>query len=193
MNILKKSISVLLAGIIVVLAIVTIMEKADASASAVYTSPWFVALWAALAVASLVYVVRRRLHRRLPTFMLHMSLLLILLGAAVSWATSEHGQLRLREGEKSSEFTLEDGTMAKMPFSVSLTQFESGSIDEDSIDFMPNFDNSLKEPVVQGAVGIDALNGLGSPGRRAATAEEAVERVEVVERPRDAREEKHDD
>lgn len=124
MNILKKSISVLLAGIIVVLAIVTIMEKADASAAQAYTSPWFVALWAALAVASLVYVVRRRLYRRLPTFMLHMSLLLILLGAAVSWCTSEHGQMRLREGEKSSEFTLEDGTKAKMPFTISLTQFE---------------------------------------------------------------------
>lgn len=153
MNILKKSIFALLAGIIVVLAIVTIMEKADASAAAAYTSPWFVALWTVLAVASLVYILRRRLYRRLPAFMIHASLLLILLGAAVSWLTSQHGQLRLREGEKADTFTLEDGTTAKMPFSVRLEKFEV--VNYAGTDAPMDFISHLQVGDVQGVVSMN--------------------------------------
>lgn len=125
MRFLKKTSFGLMAIIVVMLAIGTILEKINgSSAVAAYTNPWFVALWAAMAVSAVFYAVRRRLYRRLPAMMVHASFVVILLGALTSWATSEHGTLRLKEGASSSRFTLDDGSVAEMPFSLSLQRFE---------------------------------------------------------------------
>ena len=124
MTILKKITFGLMASIIAVLATVTIMEKADSTAAAAYTSPWFVALWTVAAVCALAYMLRRRLYKRLPAMMIHASFAVILIGAAVSWFTSEHGQMRLAEGESANRFTLDDGATVEMPFSLKLQSFE---------------------------------------------------------------------
>lgn len=125
MRFLKKTSFGLMAIIVVMLAIGTILEKINGSAAvAAYTNPWFVALWAVMAVSAVLYMLRRRLYLRLPAMMLHASFAVILLGALMSWSTSEHGTLRLKQGASSSQFTLDDGTAAEMPFSIALQRFD---------------------------------------------------------------------
>ena len=72
----------------------------------------------------LSYMLRSRLYRRLPAFAVHASFAVILAGALTSWLTSEHGTLRLKDGAEASAFTLDDGSVAKMPFSLKLQRFE---------------------------------------------------------------------
>lgn len=124
MRVLKKTSFGLMAIILVVLAVGTILQKIDSSAVAAYTSPWFVALWTVMAVSAVAYMLRSRLYRRLPAFAVHASFAVILAGALTSWLTSEHGTLRLKDGAEASAFTLDDGSVAKMPFSLKLQRFE---------------------------------------------------------------------
>lgn len=124
MRVLKKTSFGLMAIILVVLAVGTILQKIDSSAVAAYTSPWFVALWTVMAVSAVAYMLRSRLYRRLPAFAVHASFAVILAGALTSWLTSEHGTLRLKDGAEANAFTLDDGSVAKMPFSLKLQRFE---------------------------------------------------------------------
>ena len=124
MRVLKKTSFGLMAIILVVLAVGTILQKIDSSAVAAYTSPWFVALWTVMTVSAVAYMLRSRLYRRLPAFAVHASFAVILAGALTSWLTSEHGTLRLKDGAEASAFTLDDGSVAKMPFSLKLQRFE---------------------------------------------------------------------
>ena len=81
------------AVLVLVLMAATVLEKLRGTAfalEAVYASPWFVGLWAVVAVASAVYV-EHRLYRRLPTFLLHVSFLLILAGALVTHLSGQQG------------------------------------------------------------------------------------------------------
>ena len=72
-----KRIFLLLAALLVaVLAVDTFVEQRQGGSYArehVYYSWWFVGLWALLAVLSVLVLVRKRLWRRLPVFMLHVS------------------------------------------------------------------------------------------------------------------------
>ena len=113
-----------MAIILVVLAVGTILQKIDSSDVAAYTSPWFMALWTVMTVSAVAYMLRSRLYRRLSAFAAHASFVVILAGALTSWLTSEHGTLRLKDGAEASAFTLDDGSVAKMPFSLKLQRFE---------------------------------------------------------------------
>jgi cytochrome c-type biogenesis protein CcsB len=114
--------------IIFCLAGATIFERLHGTGEAhrlIYGSAWFMILWAALAVSSLIYIVRQRL-RRLPALLLHCSFLLILLGALVTALTARHGLLHLRTGEVKSSFTAVDGEkerVIEMPFQLTLDTF----------------------------------------------------------------------
>lgn len=92
----------------------------------IYHSPWFLALWAVLSVLLVFSVVRRKLWRRLSVFLMHASFLVILLGALVTFLTSEKGIVHLREGKAVSSFT--DGgtpqTVRQFPFTLTLQRFE---------------------------------------------------------------------
>lgn len=74
-----------------------------------------VLLWAAVAVASLAVLIRRKLFRRPFTFMIHVAFLVILAGALVTWLWGSSDTVHLRTGESSRV-----GSM-----SVSLLSFET--------------------------------------------------------------------
>ena len=62
---LKRLILFVAAAIIVVLTTATIVESSKGTPFVrehIYSAPWFVVLWAALAVAATVYIVLRRLY-----------------------------------------------------------------------------------------------------------------------------------
>lgn len=128
MKALKYSCVALTALLILIMGVATVLEKYRGSAfvsSAIYSSVWFVALWTLLAVASTVYLLRRRLQRRPVTFMIHASLLVILLGAGITWLTGKEGTLHLRGGEPATSFTDKSGEEIPLSAEISFTSFET--------------------------------------------------------------------
>ena len=112
--------------ICLVLAAATCLEQARGTAEAhrlVYGSWWFVLLWALAAAVALAVLLRRKLYRRMPVFLLHAALLLILLGALLTWLTAESGSLHLRLDETLRR-TVPEGTHRRaLPFDITLTAF----------------------------------------------------------------------
>ncbi len=68
-------------------------------ASGAYSSLPMMSLWVAVACTGAVLIVRRRLWRRMPVFLLHVALLVILAGALVTRLTASTSTLRLAPGE----------------------------------------------------------------------------------------------
>lgn len=63
-----------------------------------YSSAPFIAGWSGVAVTSVYYIMHRRLYRRPALLLLHLSLLLILVGALATHIWGESQTLHLREG-----------------------------------------------------------------------------------------------
>lgn len=123
---LKAIIVVLLILLIGTLMTATVLEKIHGSgftAEHIYGSPAFVVLWAVIAVLAIVYMSRRKL--RGATLLLHLSFALILTGALVTWLFGVQGTLKVRTGETVNSFTEENGQTMALPFSVTLTDFET--------------------------------------------------------------------
>lgn len=89
----------------------------------IYSSVWFVVLWALLAFVGSIYLMGKKLYKRLPVFLLHLAFLVILLGALVSWLTAESGELHIRKGETTSLLQLKDGKKKNLGFPVKLNHF----------------------------------------------------------------------
>lgn len=73
--------------LLVCMGIATIVEKLQGVGFAkehIYGTGWFVALWVLLALLSVYYIVKARLHKRMAVLLLHLALLLILMGAFVT-------------------------------------------------------------------------------------------------------------
>lgn len=79
---------------------------------------WFVALWGLLAVASVVYMVWVRLWHRPAVGLLHLSFLVILLGALVTFVAGRSGKLHVRLDEGVVTQTID------LPFKVALHSFD---------------------------------------------------------------------
>lgn len=111
--------------ILLVLALATVVEKVcgtDVARLLVYDSWAFFALWSLIAVAGFIYVLRSKM--RLSSLLLHFALLLILIGAAVTWLFAEHGKIRLEQGKTMNICTMNDSTTFELPFSMALKEFK---------------------------------------------------------------------
>lgn len=112
--------------ICLVLAAATCLEQARGTAEAhrlVYGRWWFVLLWALASAVALAVLLRRKLYRRMPVFLLHAALLLILLGALLTWLTAESGTLHLRLDETLRRPVPEGTHAGALPFDITLTAF----------------------------------------------------------------------
>ena len=112
--------------ICLVLAAATCVEQARGTAEAhrlVYGTWWFVLLWALAAAVALAVIVRRNLRRRPSAFLPHAALLLILLGALLTWLTAESGTLHLRLDETLRRPVPEGTHAGALPFDITLTAF----------------------------------------------------------------------
>lgn len=113
---LKKTICITYAIIIITMATATIIEKCEGTeyaASAIYGSWWFTALWALLAAAGFLYIIRCRV-RRPAILTLHASFGVILAGALLTHLTAWQGTLHLRMNRPDTS----------LPFTVTLKAFE---------------------------------------------------------------------
>lgn len=125
---LKNLILVVATAIILILITATIVESSKGTAFVrqhIYTSAWFVVLWAALAVVAAVYIVLRKNKSNVSTSVLlvHASFLVILLGAFTSWNMAESGTIHLRQNETTSTMKDEEGKTKELGFEVSLKNF----------------------------------------------------------------------
>ncbi len=117
----------LLTVLILVMGIATFVEKAKGTDYAYvhfYGTTWFVALWACLAGISCIVLINKKLYRNIPVFLLHLSLLVILLGAGITRLTSENGSIHLREQLKMNYYRDESGEIKLFPFSLQLSSFQ---------------------------------------------------------------------
>ena len=115
-----------LAVVVGMMATATVIERlhgTEAALGHIYHHPVFFALWAVMAVAGMVLLVRRVGAKRPATLLLHIALLLILAGALVTHLCGVSGSIHLREGEPNATFELEDGTSTSLPFSLTLKEF----------------------------------------------------------------------
>ena len=125
---LKNLILVVATAIILILITATIVESSKGTAFVrqnIYTSAWFVVLWAAIVVAAAVYIVLRKNKSNICTSVLlvHASFLVILLGAFTSWTMAESGTIHLRQNETTSTMKDEEGKIKELGFEVSLKNF----------------------------------------------------------------------
>ena len=120
--------SFILGGVaLLVLIAATIIEKiygSDFVYEHIYGSVPFVVLWAAFAVVSVIYLLKRKVLKKPLTMLLHASFLLILSGALVTWLFGEQGTVHIRESENTSFFIDKDGRAVDLPFSVKLENFD---------------------------------------------------------------------
>ncbi len=123
---MKKITFILLLAMVVVLATATIIERCYGTATAqstIYHSVPFFLLWMGIAVSASVHIMRVKLYRRLPSFGVHVALLLILAGAATTWLTGYSGKLLLSRDECETSLIDDKGVKHPLPFSVTLLDY----------------------------------------------------------------------
>ena len=127
MKIIRSLILAATTLLILAMAVGTFIEKSsghDTAASIVYHSPWFIGLWSLVALLGVVVLVKWKMWKRLWVMLLHVSLLLILLGALLTHLLSREGTLHLRQGDTAAYFFPNDSdTSAELPFSLRLDTF----------------------------------------------------------------------
>ena len=122
--------SVLIIILIAVLAAGTVVEKlygSDFALAHVYGTWWFVGLWALVAVLMVIMAVKCRMWKQMAVCALHLSILLILLGALLTMLTGQHGRMKLEPNRPNSHFFIknqDDITKEALPFSLTLDHFE---------------------------------------------------------------------
>lgn len=126
---LKRIVAFLYVTTIACMAIATFAEKCrgtDFIHSTIYGSWWFVTLWAALAITGAVYFLRRKTRRR-SIAILHLSLVIILLGALLTYLTGWRGAIKLRTKAEVDTYYIMDSrgkvSERKLPFKLRLEQF----------------------------------------------------------------------
>jgi cytochrome c-type biogenesis protein CcsB len=111
---------ILLITIVVLLAIATFVERSFGTPFVLhhfYGSWWMITLWAAIFATAFPLFINKLIKNRKPALLLHLSFGVILAGAFVSYLTSEHGQIHLRDNGWTE-------SSIKVPFSLTLNKFE---------------------------------------------------------------------
>lgn len=89
----------------------------------VYSSWWWFALWTLVTAAVVAVIFRTRMWRRIPLFILHLSMVVILVGGGTTALTSVRGTLHLRPSESSSVFVSDTGARLPLPATLTLESF----------------------------------------------------------------------
>lgn len=105
----------------------------DFALQTIYYKWWFAALWFIMVVTGLTWLCatrplgsKEKLKRNLHLWLVHGSLVVILLGALVSFLTSWSGSVHLRLGDSTNLYAddAQQGADARLPFTVTLKDFE---------------------------------------------------------------------
>lgn len=125
---MKKTSFGILILIILLLITATILEKLYGTpwvATNIYGSTWFLAIWTLLTITAIIYIFQRKLYKRPITFTLHLSFLIILIGATVTHYFGSQGQIHLRLNEEPKAIYTDTNYQQKqLPFAISLYDFQ---------------------------------------------------------------------
>ena len=120
---IKKVIFTLYILLVVCIGFATVVEKYRGTAFVgehIYGAWWFSALWAVLTVASLAYIMKQHLYKRMAVMLLHLSFVVILVGALVTHLTAQRDTIHLRVGipyhlTSTSQITLKEFRIINYP------------------------------------------------------------------------------
>ena len=122
----KKIIFALYTLAMVCIGFATVLEKYEGTNFVdehVYDTWWFSALWVALTVAACAYLVKQRLHKRMAVMLLHVSFVVILVGALTTHLFAKRGTVNLRTGIPVKAYSDKNGNFQSLPFSLILKEF----------------------------------------------------------------------
>lgn len=123
----KVLIYILYTLLVVCMGFATFVEKTHGSdfvGKNIYGSWWFISLWTVLAIVSLLFLIQKKVYKRVAVLLLHVSFMVILIGAFVTHLTSESGTVHLRKDVNVSAFTTDNGVEKEFPFSMRLADFK---------------------------------------------------------------------
>lgn len=105
----------------------TVVEKlwdSETAQDKVYTSWWMCLLWAIMTACGLMHCWKAKMWRRPALLLLHLSFVVILVGALLTHITSSHGYIHLRTKEATNVFMLPDRKVKMLPFYLCLDSFK---------------------------------------------------------------------
>lgn len=145
-----------------VLATATVIEKTNGTPTArtwFYDNIAFVALWAVIAFSGLTYILVRRMWKRISVLLLHLSLLVILAGAGITWFTAIKGKMQAPQGKAVNVFTTTDGKQHTLPFMLTLRSFDIQTYPGTPapMDFVSQVTVSNRENEVTGTVSMNKV------------------------------------
>lgn len=127
----KKIIFILYILVLVCMAAATIVEKSqgtDYAHAHYYGAWWFILIWAVLAALGAFYIIKRKV-KCASTLALHISFIIILLGALLTHVSAKRGMIHLRIGQPTDTYMAQDEEQGmkeeKLPFSLCLQKFEA--------------------------------------------------------------------
>ena len=127
----KKIIFILYILVLVCMAAATIVEESqgtDYAHAHYYGAWWFILIWAVLAALGAFYIIKRKV-KCASTLALHLSFIIILLGALLTHVSAKRGMIHLRIGQPTDTYMAQDEEQGmkeeKLPFSLCLKKFEA--------------------------------------------------------------------
>lgn len=127
----KKIIFILYILVLVCMAAATIVEKSqgtDYAHAHYYGAWWFILIWAVLAALGAFYIIKRKV-KCASRLALHLSFIIILLGALLTHVSAKRGMIHLRIGQPTDTYMAQDEEQGmkeeKLPFSLCLQKFEA--------------------------------------------------------------------
>lgn len=115
--------------VLAVMAAATIVEKyrgTEFVSEKIYGAWWFVLLWALLAAVGAACIVRRQIRRK-SIVLLHVAMIVVLIGAALTHFTRWQGFVSMRQGTETNRMVVTsgrgEGYEHRLPFSIRLNSF----------------------------------------------------------------------
>ena len=121
----KKILAVIYILLVIVMAMATILGKytsLEYVSDNIFGAWWFCLLWAAGTAVGIVYFIRRKIRRPIVVT-LHLSFVIILLGALLTHLTAHRGMIHLRQGKTTQTYITTEGNKAELPFGILLNKF----------------------------------------------------------------------
>lgn len=127
-HLLNKAVWSLYVAMVAVLAVATLVEYSEGTAYVckyIYHSPVFCIGWGLLVLLGGLWLLfKKRMWRRVPSFLLHLSFVVILSGAFLSFLSSKKGYVHLRMNAPMTQFVdQETRLVTDLPFSLALDTF----------------------------------------------------------------------
>ena len=118
---LKKILVLLYLVVVTVMAAATFAQRLYGVN--LYDQWWFTALWALLTAVGTAWFIVRKM-RRPSVVLLHLSFVVILLGALLTHLFAQRGIIHLREGETTQAYLTSDNRVHHLPFILRLDTFQ---------------------------------------------------------------------